>query len=71
MTGQVQVIVLHKEGIPTINLVQGSEIIVVFKQAMEHLGIILNRKMSFLEQIKNTADKTAGLMFNLKKGNES
>lgn len=56
---KTEVVVLTKKRIPTILPVRVGEEIVVSKPAAKYLGVMIDSKLSFFEQIRQTAEKAA------------
>lgn len=56
---KTEVIVLTKKRIPTLLPIRVGSEIVQTKAAIKYLGIMIDRKLSFAEQINRTADKAA------------
>lgn len=56
---KTEVVILTKKRIPTIIPVRVGEVTVESKSAAKYLGVIVDTKMTFLEHIRQTADKAA------------
>lgn len=57
--GKTEVVVLTKKRIPTVIPVRVGDEVVESKAAVKYLGVMIDSKMTFFEQIKRTADKAA------------